>query len=47
MVCPPFAAYQLHKNLPGSKLIIVEEAGHLASEKPIERELLKAMLDFE
>jgi proline iminopeptidase len=47
MVCPPVAAYKLHKNLPGSRLIIVEEAGHLASEMPIEKELLKAMRDFE
>jgi proline iminopeptidase len=47
MLCPPVAAYKLHKNLPGSRLIIVEEAGHLASEKPIEKELLKAMSEFE
>jgi proline iminopeptidase len=47
MVCPPVAAYKLHEKLPLSKLIIVEEAGHLASEKPIEKELLKAMRDFE
>jgi proline iminopeptidase len=47
MVCPPVTAYILHKNLPGSRLIIVEEAGHLASEKPIEKELLKAMRGFE
>jgi proline iminopeptidase len=47
MVCPPVTAYKLHKSLPASKLIIVEEAGHLASEKPIEKELLKAMRDFE
>jgi proline iminopeptidase len=47
MICPPVAAYKLHEKLPGSKLIIVEEAGHLMSEKPIEKELLKAMLEFE
>lgn len=47
MVCPPFSAYRLHKKLPKSKLIIVEEAGHLLSEKPIELELLKAMREFE
>lgn len=47
MECPPVAAYKLHKKLPLSNLIIVEEAGHLASEKPIEKELLKAMQDFE
>jgi proline iminopeptidase len=47
ILCPPVTAYKLHVNLPGSRLIIVEEAGHLASEKPIEKELLKAMRDFE
>jgi len=36
-----------NSNIPGSKLIIVEEARHLMSEKPIEKELLKAMRDFE
>jgi len=47
MVCPPVTAYKLHKNLPLSRLIIAEEAGHLISEKPIEKELLKAMRGFE
>ncbi len=47
MVCPPCTAYRLHKGLPGSRLIIAEEAGHLASEKPVEKELLKAMREFE
>ena len=47
MVCPPYTAYRLHKNLPKSRLIIAEEAGHLLSEKPIESELLKAMREFE
>ncbi len=47
MVCPPCTAYRLHKSLAGSRLIIAEEAGHLASEKPVEKELLKAMREFE
>jgi len=47
MVCPPYTAYKLHKKLPRSKLIIVEEAGHKQSEKPNEIELLKAMREFE
>jgi proline iminopeptidase len=47
MVCPPYTAYRLHKKLPESKLIIVEEAGYLASEKPVKAELLKAMREFE
>ncbi len=47
VVCPPIFAYRLHKKLPASKLIIAEEAGHSMSEKPIQRELLKAMVEFE
>jgi hypothetical protein len=37
----------LHKKLPKSKLIIVEKAGHSASERPIQKQLLKAVKDFE
>jgi proline iminopeptidase len=47
MVCPPYTAYKLHKKLPKSRLIIVEEAGHIMSEKPIEREMLQAIREFE
>jgi proline iminopeptidase len=47
MVCPPVTAYKLHEKLPLSRLIIVEGAGHLMSEKPVEKELIKAMKDFE
>lgn len=47
VLCPPIFAYRLHKKLPASKLIIAEEAGHSISETPIQRELLKAMAEFE
>jgi len=47
VICPPVTAYRLHKKLPKSKLIIAEGAGHWMGEKPIERELLKAMAEFE
>lgn len=47
MLCPPLNAFRLHKALPGSKLIITEEAGHVMSEKPTERELIKAMIKLE
>jgi len=47
IVCPPYTAYRLHKNLLKSKLLIVDEAGHLMSEKPIEKELIKAIREFE
>jgi proline iminopeptidase len=47
ILCPPVYAYQLHKKLSNSKLIIAEKAGHYTTEKPIERELLLAMKEFE
>jgi hypothetical protein len=37
----------LHKKLPDSKLIIVEKAGHMMSEKGIETELLRTMMELE
>ena len=47
MICPPITAYNLHSKLPKSKLIIAESSGHWMGEKPIERELLLAMREFE
>ncbi len=46
-VCPPLAAYRLHQKLPRSTLVIVERAGHVASEPGIQAELVKAMKSFE
>jgi proline iminopeptidase len=46
-ICPPLTAYRLHKKLPKSKLVIVERAGHSATEPGIEAELIKAMRNFE
>jgi proline iminopeptidase len=47
MICPPAAAYQLHRLLPKSTLVIVSEAGHAAVEPGIQAELVKAMRRFE
>ena len=47
IVCPPVYAYELHKKLSNSKLIIAEKAGHYITEKPIERELILAMRELE
>lgn len=47
VICPPYTAYKLHKALPNSKLRIVEKAGHLMSEKGIEKALLEAAIEFE
>ena len=46
-ICPPITAYRLHKQLPKSKLVIAESAGHWMGEKPIEQALLQAMREFE
>ncbi len=42
MVCPTISAWQLHKALPESKLIIVKDAGHSMGETGIARELVNA-----
>lgn len=47
MICPPVTAYRLHKKLPKSKLIIVEEAGHSEGEEGITRALVTAVAEFE
>jgi proline iminopeptidase len=47
MICRPITAYRLHQELPNSKLIITEEAGHWMGEEPNEKALLKAMQGFE
>jgi len=47
MICPPAAAYQLHRLLAKSTLIIVPSAGHTAGEPGIQAELVKAMRRFE
>jgi proline iminopeptidase len=47
MICPPITAYKLASKLPNSKLIIAESSGHWMGEKPIEKELLKAMKELE
>jgi proline iminopeptidase len=47
MICPPDAAYDLHKKLPASRLIIAESAGHWMGEPPMEQALLRAMKAFE
>jgi proline iminopeptidase len=47
MICPPITAWRLHKKLPKSKLIIVEEAGHSEGEPGIVQALLAAVAEFE
>lgn len=42
MVCPTVSAWELHKALPESELIIVPDAGHSMGETSIARELVNA-----
>jgi len=47
MATQPGSAYRLHKAMPLSRLVIVEEAGHSESEEAITAEILKATAAFE
>lgn len=47
VVCPPEAAWRLHKALPKSQLRIVEAAGHSGREPGIEEAILQAVRSFE
>lgn len=42
VICLPSVAYELHKNLPLSELIFVQDAGHSASEPGIVKALVEA-----
>lgn len=42
VICPPISAWELHKALPKSELIIVPQAGHAASEPGIRSALVQA-----
>jgi proline iminopeptidase len=43
IICPPITAWRLHRQLPQSKLVIVEEAGHSEDEPGITAALLRAV----
>ncbi|MDZ7265670.1 MAG: prolyl aminopeptidase [candidate division KSB1 bacterium] len=47
IICPPITAFRLHQKWPGSKLWIIEEAGHASSEPGIEAALVLAARKFE
>ncbi len=47
VVCPPLAAYRLHRLLPKSQLVIVEEAGHSERERGITAALTAAVAELE
>jgi len=43
LLCPPLSAFQLHQAWPGSRLVIVEDAGHSATEPSIRSALIAVM----
>jgi len=47
VICPPENAWRLKQRLPRARLVLAEGGGHWMGEKPVERELLKAMREFE
>jgi proline iminopeptidase len=47
MLCPPITAWRLHRLLPRSKLVIVEEAGHSEAEIGTAQALRAAVAEFE
>ncbi len=42
VVCPPKSAFALHEAWPGAEMVVVDDAGHAASEPGIVRELVRA-----
>ncbi|EAS04598.1 proline iminopeptidase (macronuclear) [Tetrahymena thermophila SB210] len=46
MVCPAKSAYDLHKRLPKSELVIISDAGHSGSELGIQDAIVKATDKF-
>lgn len=43
VICPPSFAFELHRRLPRSRLILVQRGEHLASDPPVEQALLEAV----
>jgi len=46
-ICPPRAAYELQKRIPGSKLVIAEGSGHWMGEPEIEMVLLSIFRELD
>ncbi|MCL1872897.1 MAG: prolyl aminopeptidase [Clostridiales bacterium] len=46
MCCPPVTAYDLHKAMPKSKLVIAPDASHLVWEPGIQENLIKSLEEF-
>jgi proline iminopeptidase len=47
VICPPVTAWRLHRALPGSRLVMVEDAGHAGGAPPMRRALVEAVRSLE
>jgi proline iminopeptidase len=47
VICPPVTAFRLHRALPGSRLVMVEDAGHSGGAPPMRRALVEAVRSLE
>ncbi len=47
VLCPPIAAWRVHRGMPRSKLVLVEDAGHSGWAPPLRKKLQEAIASFE
>jgi proline iminopeptidase len=47
VVCPPITAWRVHRGLPRSRLVLVEDAGHSGGAPPLRRALVEAVRSLE
>jgi proline iminopeptidase len=47
VICAPRVAYELHKAIPGSRLVFVEAAGHGGGAQPMRSALIEAVRSLE
>jgi proline iminopeptidase len=47
MICPAVTAWDVHRAVPGSRLVFVEDAGHAGGAAPMRRALVEAARSVE
>ncbi len=47
VLCPPITAWRVHRGMPRSRLVLVEDAGHSGWAPPLRRKLQEAIRSFE
>jgi proline iminopeptidase len=47
VICPPLTAWQVHRGIPASRLVIVEDAGHAGGAPPLRRAIVEAVRSLE